>query len=120
MLRYLNKILFSSVMVKVLTSVSVLLFAIALLRPFEGYGHDKAISEKAPFTRYLLPVADSVPLTNHPADKPAEKPVDPSSLPVIKEVPKTRRMVKPMALPSPLPVQPIKIIKPKIVIKKLI
>ncbi|NLR80037.1 hypothetical protein [Chitinophaga eiseniae] len=104
-------------MVKVLTSASVLLFAIALLQPSKGYGRDKAIALS---TRYLLPVADSVPLTNHPADKPAEKPVDPSSLPVIKEVPKTRRMVKPMALPSPLPVQPIKIIKPKIVIKKLI
>lgn len=107
-------------MVKVLTSVSVLLFAIALLLPSKGYGYDKAISGTALSTRYLLPAADSVPLTSHPADKPAEKPVDPSSLPVIKEVPKTRRMVKPMALPSPLPVQPIKIIKPKIVIKKLI
>ncbi|WP_145671545.1 hypothetical protein [Chitinophaga polysaccharea] len=107
-------------MVKMLTSASVLLFAIALLQPSKGYGRDKAMSVTALSTHYLLPVADSVPLTNHPADKPAEKPVDPSSLPVIKEVPKTRRMVKPMALPSPLPVQPIKIIKPKIVIKKLI
>ncbi|WP_295124741.1 hypothetical protein [uncultured Chitinophaga sp.] len=34
---------------------------------------------------------------------------------IIKEVPKSRRKVKPIAVPAPIPVKPLKVIKPKVI-----
>ncbi|QJB32656.1 hypothetical protein HF324_15070 [Chitinophaga oryzae] len=94
----------------------------ALLQPHKGYGYGYGYVSTA---NHMGASADSVPPAHMPADKPVEKPVTPSvvpevKLPEIKEVPKSRRGIKPMAIPSPLPVQPIRIIKPKIIVRKLI
>ncbi|AWO02054.1 hypothetical protein DLD77_10280 [Chitinophaga alhagiae] len=63
--------------------------------------------------RVPLPVVDSIP--PKPA-KPVEKPQDDVKPPdIIKEVPKSRRKLKPIAVPAPLPVKPIKIIRPKVI-----
>lgn len=59
---------------------------------------------------YTRTASDTIPDTKKPEENtPAEtKPVK------IKEVPKSRRQVKPVPLPS-VPVKPLKIIKPKII-----
>lgn len=69
---------------------------------------------------YTHLAADSVPATHGPAEKPVDKPLAPEALPIIKEVPKSRRVIKPIAVPTPLPVKPIRIIKPKIITRGLI
>lgn len=62
--------------------------------------------------RVPAPVMDSIP---PPPAKPVEKRQDVKPPDIIKEVPKSRRKIKPIAVPAPLPVKPIKIIKPKII-----
>ncbi|WP_212005696.1 hypothetical protein [Chitinophaga sp. HK235] len=107
-----------------LISTFLLMSAMALLQPQKGFGRGYATNREEMSVDHIIMPADSVPPAHSPADKPVEKPVNPSvpevKLPEIKEVPKSRRGVKPMAIPSPLPVQPIRIIKPKIIIRKLI
>ncbi len=91
----------------------VLMTAMTISRA--GYardGHDAGV--------FLHGMRVAVPLDTVPAQKkpPAEKPQDlpDNSIPdVIKEVPKSRRVIKPVAIPAPLPVKPIRIIKPKII-----
>ncbi|WP_232538926.1 hypothetical protein [Chitinophaga tropicalis] len=67
----------------------------------------------------------SVPLDSIPVKKPAEvekqdQPVTDAIPDVIKEVPKSKKQVKPIAVPpAVMPVKPHVIIKPKIVIKKI-
>ncbi|PSL21488.1 hypothetical protein CLV42_12342 [Chitinophaga ginsengisoli] len=72
----------------------------------------------------IIPV-NTVPLDTIPVKKPVETetveqkqelPVEP----VIKEVPKSKKQLKPIAVPTVVtPVKPPQIIKPKIVIKKI-
>ncbi|WP_291910030.1 hypothetical protein [Chitinophaga sp. CB10] len=59
--------------------------------------------------------SDTVP----PAPKPTEAPQDGKLPDIIKEVPKSRRQVKPLPIPAPIPVKPIKIIKPVIIRPKV-
>ncbi|WP_143306621.1 hypothetical protein [Chitinophaga vietnamensis] len=93
-------------MVKLLSSGLMLVLFLALMQPQAGYGRGPGLT---------LP-ADSVPpVRTNPAEKPAEP-----LLPEIKEVPKSRRLIKPMAIPAPLPVKTIKIIKPKIITRPII
>lgn len=67
----------------------------------------------------------SVPLDSIPAKKQAEvekqdQPVTDAAQTVIKEVPKSKKQLKPVAVPpAVMPVKPPVIIKPKIVIKKI-
>ncbi|WP_106527814.1 hypothetical protein [Chitinophaga niastensis] len=81
--------------------------AMLLLKPHVGYGH--------------TPAADTLQPVRTTPEKPVEKPVATlqEHLPEIKEVPKSRRMIKPIAVPSPLPIKPIRIIKPTIVPGKI-
>lgn len=60
---------------------------------------------------------DSIPPAAKPAEKPQQAPEE-KALPlpeVIKEVPKSRRKIKPIAVPAQLPVKPIKIIRPGVI-----
>lgn len=62
-------------------------------------------------------MADTIPLPqkeNDPKPAPAENPTDTKPVSKIKEVPKSRRQAKPVAVPA-IPTTPIKIIKPKII-----
>jgi len=69
---------------------------------------------------------DAAPLDTIPVKKPVEtetveqKKEEPPVESVIKEVPKAKKQVKPIAVPPVVtPVKPPQIIKPKIVIKKI-
>lgn len=56
--------------------------------------------------------ADTVPpVKKTTEDKPADDKPATTGMPVIKEVPKARKQIKPVALPA-VPVKPIKVIKP--------
>lgn len=60
---------------------------------------------------------DTIPEVKKPAEKADEEsPLSPNPN-LIKEIPKARRQVKPVALPKMVPVKPVKIIKPKIVVR---
>lgn len=69
-------------------------------RHLPGIYKMKAVSDTIPGTKK--------PEENAPADTKTEDKIK------IKEVPKSRRQVKPLAVPT-VPVKPIKIIKPKII-----
>lgn len=57
-------------------------------------------------------MTDTVPpVQKTTEEKPAEEKPATTGLPVIKEVPKARKQIKPVALPA-VPVKPVKIIKP--------
>lgn len=94
-------------MIKFLLSTLVVVPALLLAKPHAGYGN--------------IPTADTLQPVRTTSDKPIEKPVAKlqEHLPEIKEVPKSRRLIKPMAVPSPLPIKPIRIIKPKIIPGKI-
>jgi hypothetical protein len=82
-------------------------------------------STKLPQHTYKVVPANAAPLDTIPVKKPVETetveqkqelPVEP----VIKEVPKAKKQLKPIAVPPVVtPVKPPQIIKPKIVIKKI-
>jgi hypothetical protein len=55
--------------------------------------------------------ADTIPPVKTTDEKPGEEKPVTTGLPVIKEVPKARKQLKPVALPT-IPVKPVRIIKP--------
>jgi hypothetical protein len=62
---------------------------------------------------------DTLPKKTEKPATPEQKQETPAD-PIIKEVPKARKQVKPVAVPSVvIPIKPPVIIKPKIVIKKI-
>ncbi|MBO9154465.1 hypothetical protein ACFOTA_19790 [Chitinophaga sp. GCM10012297] len=95
-------------MIKFLLSTLVIVPGLLLLKTSSSYGY--------------APIADTLQPVKTAASKPVEKPVATlqGHLPKIKEVPKSRRMIKPMAVPSPLPIKPVRIIKPKIIPGKIL
>ncbi len=89
----------------------VLLF---IIRPLTGFGNDggmKGFRNLAGIYK-MRSVADTLPEVK----KPEEESPSPTTRPdkKIKEVPKSRRQVKPVPLPT-VPVKPIKVIRPKII-----
>ena len=68
-------------------------------------------------------MTDTVPVTRPPEVKPetpvAKNPLEEAVKPVIKTIPKSKKQLKPLALPGNLPVKPGKIVKPKIIIKRV-
>lgn len=78
---------------------AAIIFLLMMARPLRGLGNGDI---------RLVAVSDTVPNTPKPPEKQketAKKVPD-----IIKEVPKTRRQLKPV----PIPVKPIKVIKPKV------
>ena len=66
--------------------------------------------------RFVVPI-DTIPAVKAVEAQPAQQ-VDNVEVPnVIKQVPKSRKQVKPVAVPRIVPTKPKAIIKPKIVIK---
>lgn len=89
--------------------LSAIFFILVLTKPLAGFAGDPVS-------------ADTVPVVKKPVEqpdvkKPTEELPDVKKLDVIKEVPKSRRKMKPIAVPAPVPIQPIRIIKPKIIRK---
>jgi hypothetical protein len=90
--------------------------AFAIIEPVAGFARETGGKKEIfpPGIRLTPPAADTV----LPREKPgeAEKEV---KLPDIKEVPKSRRQVRPLPVPAPIPIKPIKVIKPKIIRPKV-
>lgn len=79
----------------------VLASAILMSGPFIGKANNGLPRHHFRFSRniFMKPLLDSVPAQN----------------PVIKEVPKSRKQIKPVAIPAVKPIKPLPIIKPKII-----
>ncbi|UYQ94107.1 hypothetical protein MKQ68_03250 [Chitinophaga horti] len=66
-----------------------------------------------------MPAAADTSVTPQQPPKPATK--NSETIPevkvpdIIKEVPKSKRKLKPIAVPTPVPVKPLKVIKPKVI-----
>ena len=90
---------------------AVILFLLLAVRPLRGLGNDVMDIRDI----RLISAADTVPDTRKPRNE--EKETKKKKPDIIKEVPKTRRKMKPIPIPvpSPIPVKPIKIIKPKVI-----
>lgn len=95
-------------MVKLLIYQLVILFTLLLVKPLTGFAGERMLSDTVPDLKKPVPEQPDV-------KKVVEQPLDVKKLDVIKEVPKSRRKLKPIAIPAPVPVKPIKIIKPKII-----
>jgi len=91
------------------------IFLLSLFYPLLGHANDGSSPgfRNLPGIYKVHGLVDTLP----PAKKPEESapaPTDEKPVVKIKEVPKSRRQVKPVAVPA-VPVTPIKIIKPKII-----
>jgi hypothetical protein len=85
-------------------------FILVLMKPLAGFSGDHMPADTVP--------AVKKPVTEQPdVKKPPDELPDVKKLDVIKEVPKSRRKMKPIAVPAPVPIKPIRIIKPKIIRK---
>lgn len=92
-------------MEKFLTYQLAFILTLAIVKPV-------AVSGRA-----IPPVTDTVPSQVKPAEVQQQ---EEGKLPDIKEVPKSRRQIKPAPVtPVPIPVKPIKIIKPKLIRPKV-
>lgn len=71
---------------------------------------------ESPYVALRDTVPVKKPVETETVEQKQEQPLEP----VIKEVPRSKKQVKPIAVPpAVLPVKPPKVIKPKIVIKKI-
>ena len=105
-------------------------FILVLMKPLAGFAGDhvpadtipavkKPVTEQPDAKKPLEELPDVKKPVTEPPDvkKPLEELPEVKKLDVIKEVPKSRRKMKPIAVPAPVPIKPIRIIKPKIIRK---
>lgn len=96
--------------------------AIFIIHPLWGFGNDVK-----PYCRFhvssireICSISDTIPQDEKPVEtkndksKPDKTKTDKIKPGIIKEVPKARKQIKPVALPRVVPIKP-KIIKPKII-----
>lgn len=86
-----------------LTYQILLIIVLAIAKPVAG------AARGVPF------ITDTIPAQAKPGEVQEEVKVPE----IIKEVPKSRRQVKPLPVPAPIPVKPIKVIKPKVIKPKV-
>jgi hypothetical protein len=105
------------IMAKLLIYQLVIFLILVVVRPLPGFAREVIPSDTIPVNKKPVPEQpDAKKITEQPdVKKVTEQPLDAKSLDIIKEVPKSRRKLKPIAVPAPIPVKPIKIIKPKII-----
>ena len=89
----------------------IFIMLLIAIRPLAGFSNDGCIKRFHDLSGiYKGAFSDTVPQTKKPEENvPSNAKPD-----IIKEVPKSRRQVKPVAVPK-VPVKPIKITKPKII-----
>lgn len=95
-------------------------FILVLMKPLAGFAGDHVPADTIPPVKKSVTEQPDVkkPLDELPDVKKSLKELpDVKKLDVIKEVPKSRRKMKPIAVPAPVPIKPIRIIKPKIIRK---
>ncbi len=95
----------------------ILCIAVFAVRPIVSLAGDGVVprfTSSAAIYRMRM-ASDTIPPPKKPVEGDAEP--DKTKQDIIKEVPKARKQVKPVALPAVpvVPVKPIKIIKPKII-----
>jgi len=96
------------IMAKLLIYQLFIFFVLLIVKPATGFAREGMPSDTVPVVKKSGPEQPDV-------KKVTEQPLDTKPLDIIKEVPKSRRKLKPIAVPAPIPVKPIKIIKPKII-----
>lgn len=94
-----------------------LIIVLAIVKPVAGFARETGKEKDIfpPGIHSMRPVADSAA----PQPKPGETQQGTTIPEIIKEVPKSRRQVKPLPIPGPIPVKPIRVIKPKLIRPKL-
>jgi hypothetical protein len=106
----LHTIVQKSVAITTMLKLLSIFFILVLMKPLAGFAGDHMPADTVP--------AVKKPVTEQPdVKKPPDELPDVKKLDVIKEVPKSRRKMKPIAVPAPVPIKPIRIIKPKIIRK---
>ncbi|AXY78140.1 hypothetical protein D3H65_30920 [Paraflavitalea soli] len=109
-------------MAKLFIQRFIFLVLLCLLRSLISEGNDGSNSinrfRHMPGIHRMKMVTDTIPVVIPDTKKPEENVPATVKPAIIKEVPKSRRQVKPVTLPT-VPVKPIKVIKPT-VIKRVI
>lgn len=103
----------------ILTYPLAFVIALAFIKPVAGFARETGKEKEA-----LLPDGPVMPAmttdTVPPQPKPEDVQKNEKKIPdIIKEVPKSRRQVKPLPIPAPIKVKPIRIIKPKVIKPKV-
>ncbi|WP_315821758.1 hypothetical protein [Paraflavitalea speifideaquila] len=105
-------------MAKLFLQRFVFLLLVCFLHPLFSEGSDGSNSinrfRHIPGVYSMKMVTDTIPVINPDTRKPEENIPATVKPEIIKEVPKSRRQVKPVTLPT-IPVKPIKLIKPTII-----
>ena len=103
--------------------LKAVLFGLFLIPTHKGWGSDH---KSLPHPILIMASSDTVPPVKPAEVKPAEnKPANPALPvekiidPVIKVIPKSRKQIKPVAIPGNIPAKTQKIIKPKIIIRRI-
>lgn len=92
------------------------------IRSLQGWGSDSpslphlTLNAQRVFTDTLPPAK---PAEVKPAPPSTKNPVDEVVKPIIKQIPKSKKQVKPVAIPGKLPVNTQKIVKPKVIIRRV-
>ena len=106
-------------MANFLTQRLIFIALLFIIRPLTGLGNDGSSSvnryRKLPGIYKIAAISDTIPDTKKPEESTPPAEVKPGK---IKEVPKSRRQVKPIPVPA-VPVKPLRIIKPKIIKRTL-
>ena len=105
-------------MKQILTYQLAFIITLAIIRPVAGFARETGEKKERFLSGIHLipPVTDTVP---SPA-KPGETQKEEKKIPDIKKVPKSRRQMKPLPIPVPVRIKPIKIITPKVLKPKVL
>ena len=99
-----------------------LLICLFSIRTTKGWGSDLRSLPRLSFTAGYR-VSDTVPPAKPADPKPAqpvpEGPVTEIVKPIIKQIPKSKKQLKPVALPGKLPVKTPAVVKPKVIIRRI-
>lgn len=105
-------------MKQILTYQLAIIITLAIIKPLAGFARETGKEKELLLSGIHLipPVTDTVPSP----PKPAETREKGKKIPDIKKVPKSRRQVKPLPIPVPVRIKPIKVIKPKVLKPKVL
>lgn len=94
----------------------IAILLLTFLYPFISHANDGSVGGYRTLTGIykMTRLPDTIPVVTKKPEETTPVPAEVKPVSKIKEVPKSRRQVKPVAVPA-IPVTPIKIIKPKII-----
>ena len=96
-----------------------LIACLCMIRSLQGWGSDSTSLPRLSFEMVSMDTIPAVKTSPTQTEPTTEGPIDKVIKPVVKQVPKSKKQLKPVAIPGNLPVKPLKTVKPKVIIRKI-